>query len=80
MAYKEVTVDLISYEELIVKSEYFAILVDCLYDGARLNYNEKELVFDSESLGVILRTIDHSAYMSKLNELKELKEKEKINE
>ena len=70
-----VTIDLNTYNELLIKAEKYETLLDCMYESAQLSWNEKCLNYNDEIISSILRTLDSSCYLTTLERLKEEKAK-----
>jgi len=64
------------YEELLLDSNRYEMLLDCLYEYACLSWNEKHLGFDNEKLCDLLKLIDRFDYEKKFKELKKEKQDE----
>ena len=73
MAEKEITtIDLCDYEFLIKIRTEHDILIDTLFNSARLDYDGKSLRFDGYSIGELLKVLCPNRYESLFNSLKEI--------
>ena len=67
-----VTVDVERYEGLILTDSQYDILLDALYEGARLSYDKQKLYFGGDSVDILLRLYTPLRYKTTLNALKEM--------
>lgn len=63
-----ITITIDEYKELILKGNHFDIVLDTIYDNAMLNYNGKELTFETETVRNILKVLDYEMYQKVLKE------------
>ena len=57
------------YEELIREATIAGQIMSSLYEYAKLNYNETDLIFADEAIRVILKSFDARRYDRKVRDL-----------
>lgn len=75
-----ITITKAEYEELLLDSNRYEMLLDSLYENAGLNWNGESLEFDDEKLCDLLKLIDRFNYEKRFKELNKEKQDEQKEE
>lgn len=66
-----VTISQGEFENLILKADAYDKLVDAIFDGAGLSYNNEYLIFDDHCIREFIKIHERHRYMRTLREEKE---------
>lgn len=71
-----VRISTVEYQQLVLQADGLKKLLDAVYDGATLSYNEEYISFDDRCLREILKVYDKCHYEATLERLRKEKEDE----
>ena len=72
----EVTISLEDYKSFIEKPTKHEMMVNAIFDVARLHYSGNKLSFYDDTLDNVLMVLEHDTYTARLHELQAKEEEE----